>query len=297
VLTRLDHIVIAVRDLAAATGVAERLLGRNPSWRGNHATYGTANTLFRLENTYVELLAAERQGSLASMITSWLDQHGEGLFALALATDNAVLAADALRRRGLEVADPLEGSGTDSESGAERSWRNVFLPTDETRGVQLFVIEHLSPLDRLPPAAPRGAVAATVDGVDHVVVSTTDADASSRIYGETLGLRLALDKRFEQWGMRLLFFRVGGITVELAARLDGGDPQAPDRLWGISYRSPDVAAARERLAREGFDVSEVRPGRRPGTQVCTVRGLAAPGESGEREAGVLGVQTLVIGPA
>ena len=34
----------------------------------------------------------------------------------------------------------------------------------------------------------------------------------------------------------------------------------------------DVQAAHARLARQGFDVSDVRPGRKPGTHVCTVRG-------------------------
>jgi hypothetical protein len=35
---------------------------------------------------------------------------------------------------------------------------------------------------------------------------------------------------------------------------------------------PDADSARRRLAGEGFEVSEVRTGRRPGTRVFTVRG-------------------------
>ena len=72
--------------------------------------------------------------------------------------------------------------------------------------------------------------------------------------------------------MRLVFFRIGGVTVELAAPLAGADREAADRLWGISYRTADVEAARRRIVREGFDVSEVRSGRKPGTRVCTVGG-------------------------
>ena len=53
----LDHIVFAVRDLEQATESYRRVLGREPSWRGNHPSYGTANALFRLDNSYVELLA------------------------------------------------------------------------------------------------------------------------------------------------------------------------------------------------------------------------------------------------
>ena len=40
----------------AAMDLYGRLLGRRPSWRGEHPGYGTANTLFRLDNTYLELL-------------------------------------------------------------------------------------------------------------------------------------------------------------------------------------------------------------------------------------------------
>ena len=39
--------------------------------------------------------------------------------------------------------------------------------------------------------------------------------SSSALYGEQLGLRLALDKEFPERGMRLLFFRIAGVTVEL----------------------------------------------------------------------------------
>jgi catechol 2,3-dioxygenase-like lactoylglutathione lyase family enzyme len=102
------------------------------------------------------------------------------------------------------------------------------------------------------------------------VVRTRDADAAIALYGGALGLRLALDRSFPAWGVRLLFFRVGGVTVELAASLAEQAPGA-DRLWGFSWRVPDADAVRARLAAAGFDVSEVRPGRKPGTRVLTVR--------------------------
>ena len=66
-LTSLDHIVIAVRDLPAATDLYGRLLGRRPSWRGVHPGYGTANTLLRLDNTYLELLSPSGAASSTVM--------------------------------------------------------------------------------------------------------------------------------------------------------------------------------------------------------------------------------------
>src|SRR5690606_41051648 len=83
---------------------------------------------------------------------------------------------------------------------------------------------------------------------------------------------LALRRTFASWGVRLLSFRLAGVTVEVAApAAPPAAPAAEDRFWGISWRVGDVAAARARLAADGFDVSEVRTGRRPRTRVCTVR--------------------------
>jgi catechol 2,3-dioxygenase-like lactoylglutathione lyase family enzyme len=283
VLTSLDHIVLAVRDLARATDTYRKLLGREPSWRGRHEAYGTANTLFRLENTYLELLATAGDGPLAAQVEGWLAEHGEGPLALAFATDDVEAAVRTLRARGLAASDPADGIGRDERTGAERRWRNVFLPPSGTRGVMTIVIEHRSPPDALPAAVPVAGVEAAVAACDHVVVRSSDADASRALYGDVFGLRLALDRRFEDWGVRLLFFRTGHLTVELAASLAQSDPAAPDHFWGISWRVPDLVAAHARLAAAGFDVSDIRAGRRPGTRVVTVR------------AETHGVATLVIG--
>lgn len=267
-LTTLDHVIIAVRDLDAAGATYAALLGRAPSWHGAHPGWGTANTLFRLSNTYVELLSPVGDGWFAEVIRAHLDQHGEGPYGLAFGTADAEACGGVLRERGLAPGAPVDGSGRERTSGVERRWRNVFLPASSTRGVPMFAIEHRSPPDALPLVAPADAAAA-VDGIDHVVVMTSDAEGAIALYRDRLGLRLAFDRTFEQRGLRLLFFRVGGITVELAAPLGAG--AAADRFWGISYRVPDVAAARARVAAAGFDVSDPRPGHKPGTQVCTVR--------------------------
>jgi len=271
-LTSLDHIVVAVRDLATATELYGRFLGRRPSWRGEHPSYGTANTLFRLENTYVELLSPQRDGAMADRLRARLGERGDGLFALAFGTPDADECARELRANGLSNAGPVDGSGRDSATGVERRWRNVMLEESETHGVTLFAIEHRSAPELLPFAAPLETDASAVSGCDHVVVNTSQPDRSIELFGGKLGLRLALDKEFPAWGMRLLFFRVGGITVEVAAQLNAEQSMPTDRLWGVSYRTRDIDRLRARLVQSGLDVSEVRVGRKPGTRVATVHG-------------------------
>ena len=96
-------------------------------------------------------------------------------------------------------------------------------------------------------------------------------------------MRLALDREFPDRHLRLLFFRSGGITLEYASPLPAAtDRTAEDRIHGVSYRVTDLAARRERLLAAGVDVSELRPGMRPGTTVATVR------------SGTAGVPTLLL---
>jgi catechol 2,3-dioxygenase-like lactoylglutathione lyase family enzyme len=134
------------------------------------------------------------------------------------------------------------------------------------------------------PVEPEGDPAAAVEALDHVVILSGDLEGSRRLYGDQLGLRLALDRTFEARGQRILFFRVGGATVEVVGAAGPPDAPGPDRAWGLAWRVPDVAAARARVAQAGFDVSGIRSGAKPGTAVCSVRGEP------------LGVATLLIGP-
>lgn len=281
-LTALDHVILAVRDLAAAEADYRRILGLAPSWRGVHPESGTANVLFRVDNTYLELLAPQGDGASGAMLRLWLDAHGEGIVGLAFATNDLDACRAELAARGLAPGESEAGHGRDTDSGAVRRWRRAALPFDRTRGVLLFPIEHETEAEALPMASAEGDTAAAVHALDHVVLQTTDGDAVKALYGDGLGLRLALDKEFPDWGVRLMFFRVGGVTVEAAAVLSGANAakvlpggvatdSGTDRLYGMSWRVPDLDAAHARLTAAGVNVSDIRTGRRPGTRVFTVR--------------------------
>jgi catechol 2,3-dioxygenase-like lactoylglutathione lyase family enzyme len=284
VLTRLDHIQIAVRDPDAAARIYTALLGQSPAWRGVSEESGAANATFRLGNTSLQLIGPAGAGPLGHLVQRHLDAEGEGPLALAFETDDAEACAKALRERGLRAADPVDAEDREISTGAVRRWRAVPLAARAARGVRLFAVENLEdPVPRSEPTAPPDSL---VTGVDHVVVRSRDAEATIGVFGAGLGLRLALDRSFEERRVRLLFFRLAGITVEVAASFDEEpDPGSTDLLWGIAYKVEDVGAARARLSELGeFDVSEVRSGHKPGTRVSTVR------------ASTCGVATLLIGP-
>jgi catechol 2,3-dioxygenase-like lactoylglutathione lyase family enzyme len=131
------------------------------------------------------------------------------------------------------------------------------------------------------PAAetPGGDVAA----IDHTVINSPDLDRAIALWRDRLGLRLALDREFPKRGLRLLFFRSGGVTLEFA----GPSPPpahrtGPDTFYGIAYRVRGLHSCRARLLHAGLDVSEQRAGQKAGTTVATVR------------SGTEGVPTLLI---
>lgn len=172
----LDHVIVAVRDLEAATDRYAALLGRAPSWRGSHPEYATCNALFQLDNTYLELLAPARSEAFGAQLEARLDARGEGLLGFALATDDADACADALRQRGLPASDPSAGEGRDA-GGAVRRWRNVFLPVEATRGPWVFCIEHEAG-NPLGPAPLRVEPPAAVSAMDHTVILSQDLEAT-----------------------------------------------------------------------------------------------------------------------
>jgi len=263
--TSIDHIIITVPDLASATADYSQLLGRSPSWRGAHPDYGTANTLFKLENAYIELLAVQGEGMAADIVTANLESRGSSLGGIVVGTDNATDFINHARDKGLAASDPIPGQGVDEITGAARHWHNIFWDPAAARGVFSFCIEH-DGASSLPEATPTGE--SPITAVDHIVVRTRSADAAKRFYGDQLGIRLALEQHVPDWGGTQLFFRASSMSIEVIA-----SEKAPeeDDLWGLAFKTASLDTTHQRLVNEGIDVSEIRDGRKPGTRVCTVK--------------------------
>ncbi len=278
----LDHLVIAVRDLAAASANYTRLLGRTPSWRGSHPSYGTANVLYRMDGGYLELLAP---GANTTDGSGWarglrerLDSAGEGLYALAFATDDIDATVAALREEGLDARDPAPGTGVDETTGARREWRNARIGSSTTRGVNAFVIQHDSPESALPVARPVACDGSIATGFDHTVLVSSRLEASLRLWRDAFGLDLRATVE-RPGGRTLHFLRMGTSILELAGATPapGEAEEASDSagerdiLWGVAYRVDNLARTVERLRAAGVDISDPRPGNAPGTEVADLK--------------------------
>jgi catechol 2,3-dioxygenase-like lactoylglutathione lyase family enzyme len=271
-LTGFDHVTIVVADLDAALERYTALLGAQPTWRGEHRELGTRAALFGLDNALVELVAPIAEVIEGEGLRLLIAARGEGLYAIAFSCDDADATFAALRERNVRVAPPVEGEAEDG-AGCKRSYRTLELSPRATRGLSVLAVE------RGDTAARRGRVedSASAHALDHVVVRTADAEAAVALYGQGLGVRLALDKELGK--TRMLFFRIGGVTLEVVHDASAGEL---DAFHGLAYRVDDIEAAHARLVRLGFSLSAVKSGNKPGTRVFTVRD------------GTSGVPTLVL---
>lgn len=267
-ITGIDHLRISVTDLDVEVANYEVLLGVAPLWRG--AVDGCATAVFDGGNLYAVLTEADAGGGLSGICFAVSDTNRLQRRLQRTQADAAPAA----------FSDPL------AQGNAPRA---IFTAEPAgVRGLPLSFVEgrpHTSdgPRDR-------------VTGLDHVVINSCDANATGFLLAGQLGLDLRMDMSRPEWGARLLFFRCGNLIVEVVQQLEiestdsatlaEAVPQnvGSDRLFGLSWRVAHTEQAHQCLVDAGFDVSSVRKGRKPGTQVFTVRDRTA------------GVATLLLQP-
>jgi methylmalonyl-CoA/ethylmalonyl-CoA epimerase len=109
-LTRIDHVGIAVPDIDAATTVYERLLGRAPSHRQLVESDGIEAVMFEVGESRVELLGSTGP---SSKIAAFLEKRGGGLHHVAYGVDDVQAALDGYAKLGLQALDacPRRGAG------------------------------------------------------------------------------------------------------------------------------------------------------------------------------------------
>lgn len=271
-LVAVDRIVVAVNDLAGAEAAYTRMFGRAASWRRTDRSGGTSHVYFYLDNIGLELAAPLGSGIWGQRLRSFLEEKGEGIRALCLASNDMLATADVLLARGLPVVVMPENEGFD-ESGRSHHWRHGLVGTRAARDLSLVVAQTYNGRGERDLAPLRDGVSeeAAISALDHVVVMTSDAEACKKLFGDQLGIRLALDHTKPEWGVRQLFFRLGGVTIEVVQSLDATKAPKRDFLWGTAWKTKDIDAVRARLIAEGAEVSEVRKGRAKGTHVATIR--------------------------
>lgn len=245
-LTHLDHLVLLTRDFQRAIADYETLFGFAPDKRGE--AHGFQTALFRTGNTALEIMAPQ-SAAAQSRTDAILGEASSQLTSLAFATSDLTEAHHVLGRRG----------------GAPGEINTSFRLSDSVcAGIKTFIVPDNGPM---PDKDIR---------LDHLVINTPNPDRAIAHYGARLGIRFALDRTNKDWGTRYLFFKLKDIVLEIIHRLDQKhDPLAEDTLWGLTWKVDDLTAHHQRLTAQGVKTSEIRKGRKPGTQVFTVKSHSA----------------------
>ncbi len=263
-ISSVDHLIIAVKDLDQAISDYKKILGTTPCWKGKHIELGTKNALFNFENTYLELLSPCDAGPGAELINTLVAEKGDHLAGIVLGTHNIEHAKEALNKNGHAV-DISSGQAISEKDGKIRRWKNIFLPNALSRDLFAFIIEHtegsLSKHENQDPSK--------VKKLDHVVINTQDADSFISIYRDVYKIRLALDKTIEHWKRRMLFFRINSTTIEVIE--DKDKKESADELWGLAWEVDSIEGAHKRLVCNGVEVTPIKEGLKKGTLVATIK--------------------------
>ncbi len=111
-LTNLEHLGLAVRDLPAATALYTKLLGCEP-YKAEHVASEAVDTVFfRVGGSKIELLAGTAPDSA---ITKFLEKKPEGVHHVAFEVDDIVAEMERLKREGFVLLNETPKRGADNK--------------------------------------------------------------------------------------------------------------------------------------------------------------------------------------
>ncbi len=248
-ITAVNHVALAADEPERAAADYSLVFGRKPQVYS--VDDGRTLHRFQLDNIAFEITGAAAGNT--------------GLQRVGFEVDDMAATARKFSRRGLGCETPLVERWRATDGALiERTVTPISIATTHGVGVSLVATAHS---ERLPLPASAQAVTA----IDHLVIRSPNPERAIALYGGRLGLDFALDRTNPDWGSRLLFFMCGGVRVEIGHSLAKGISDEPDQFSGLAWRVDDATAAQRRLQVSGVQTSDAKKGRRPGSQVLTVR--------------------------
>jgi len=174
-LTRLDHLVILVRDLTQAVN-DYTALGFTVTPGGTHADGLSHNALIVFaDGTYLELIAFRDPDDPRDNVWGWRRflGTGGGLIDYCVASDDLAADVPAFQAQGFTAQGPTAG-GRKRPDGAELRWLSA---TFWQAGRELpFLIEDVSPRELRVPGIAAAQHANGATGIRELTIATADLD-------------------------------------------------------------------------------------------------------------------------
>ncbi|MEJ2378975.1 MAG: methylmalonyl-CoA epimerase [Pseudolabrys sp.] len=132
---RIEHIAIAVKDLAQTREIFEDKLGFSLEYEEHLPQYNTRLAMYPIGQTYIELLESDKEDTETAR---WIAERGEGLFHICLEVEDIEEALDELKRKGLKLIDEHPRIG-------HANSRIVFIDPKSTGHVLIELVQLASP--------------------------------------------------------------------------------------------------------------------------------------------------------
>jgi methylmalonyl-CoA/ethylmalonyl-CoA epimerase len=131
VLTQIDHVALAVRDLESAIDHYQRVWGLTLTHREVVADQGVEEAMFALGESFLQLIAPLSDDS---PVGRFLQRRGEGLHHIAYRVDELSAALHSLRDAGMALVDEEPRPGS-------RNTRVAFVHPRANHGVLVELVE------------------------------------------------------------------------------------------------------------------------------------------------------------
>jgi hypothetical protein len=246
---RLDHLVIAVRDLDTAVSDYTRL-GFNVTPGGRHTHAPTRNALiFFDDGAYLELI----EWLEPAMGQKWYDRlntAGEGVVDFALCPDDVASVIERTGGEGVDYHKPVPGSRVQA-GGQEIRWQlgwavNEALP---------FLCADVTPRCLRVPAGACRQHPNGVKGIKEIAIGVVDLDAAIPAYERLLQVKAShpndMGAASERLGFRVASFRIGETNLLLLEPRPEETPIADSLREQLIRRGPGPYRFTLKAAGEG----------------------------------------------
>lgn len=132
-MLKVEHIGIAVKDLAASDALFTKLFGKAPYKAEEVASEGVKTSFFMMGDTKIELLEATQQDSA---IAKFIEKKGEGIHHIAYEVADIRAEVQRLKDEGFTVLNENPKKGADNKLV-------VFLHPKSTNGVLVELCQEI----------------------------------------------------------------------------------------------------------------------------------------------------------
>jgi catechol 2,3-dioxygenase-like lactoylglutathione lyase family enzyme len=267
---RIDHGVIAVRDLDSSIRVFREVLGLDARRGGRHGGRGTENAIVRFPDSYLELLSlhdAEKEiavsGLRGQILADFIRRREGGAVGFALSTEELVSHSQRLRSAGLDVPEPLSVSRSLPSGGILR-WKVMLPGKVNWRRPWPFLIQPDPENARYRAEEPPGEHPLGATGVAGVAIAMEDLARGRDLYGRQFAFREAGEDLVPELAARRVRFELENFGIDVLAPAGGGAlraelDSASEGTFQFLLRVSDLGAASGWLARSGVEL-QTAPG-------------------------------------